>query len=137
MQIVRLTESYFVAPQIEVEDIKKIADAGFVKIICNRPDEEIPSNLHSKVMKTAANEVGIEFEILPLTQFAITGENVEKQFKMVSQANGPVLAYCTSGMRCTILWALSEAGKRKADDILQITRSAGYDLEFMLPYLKE
>ena len=136
MQKFRLTESYYVAPQIEVEDIEKIANAGFVKIICNRPDEEIPSYLNSKLMKTAAAEVGIDFDILPLTLTAITKENILKQFDMVSQAKGPVLAYCTSGMRSTILWALSRAGIRKAEDIISTARKAGFDLQFMRENLK-
>ncbi|MDG1935797.1 MAG: TIGR01244 family sulfur transferase [Paracoccaceae bacterium] len=132
----RLTDSYFVAPQIEVEDIKKIADAGFVKIICNRPDEEVPSDLHSHVMKMAADAVGIEFEILPLTHFTMNPENITKQFEMVAQANGPVLAYCASGTRCTIIWALSEAGKTEADDIIRTAMKAGYDIEAMRPALR-
>jgi uncharacterized protein (TIGR01244 family) len=131
MNRARLTDSYFVAPQIEAEDIKKIADAGFVKIICNRPDEEVPSNLSANVMKMAADTVGIEFEILPLTHFTMTPENIAKQYEMVAQANGPVLAYCASGTRCTIVWALSEVGKTEADDIIRVARNAGYDLEAM------
>lgn len=131
MQKFRLTESYYVAPQIEVADIVKIANAGFVKIICNRPDEEVPIYLKSKFMKAAAVEVGIEFEILPLTKTAITKENILKQFEMVSKANGPVLAYCTSGMRSTILWALSQARTRTVEDIVCTAKSAGFDLGFI------
>jgi uncharacterized protein (TIGR01244 family) len=125
----KLTDSYFVSPQIEVEDIKKIADAGFAKIICNRPDEEVPGYLHAGIMKMAADVAGIEFEILPLTHVTMTADKIEKQFEMVSAAKGPVLAYCASGTRCTIAWALSQAGKTDADEIIRTAMKAGYDIE--------
>ncbi len=135
MNRVRLTDSYFVAPQIEVKDIKEIAEAGFVKIISNRPDEEIPSYLHANVMKIAADAVGIEFEALPLTQLTMTPENIAKQFEMVARGKGPVLAYCTSGTRCTIAWALSQAGKMHADEIIRTALNAGYDIGGMRSFL--
>jgi uncharacterized protein (TIGR01244 family) len=131
MNRVRLIDSYFVAPQVEVEDIKEIADAGFVKIICNRPDEEVPSYLHANIIKMAANAAGIEFEALPLTQFTMTPENIAKQFEMVECGKGPVLAYCASGTRCTIAWALFQAGKMDADDIIKIAMKAGYNIRGM------
>ena len=127
----RLTDSYFVAPQIKVEDIKEIADAGFVKIICNRPDEEVPGNLHANVMKMAADSVGIQFDILPLTQFTMTHKNIAKQFEMVASGKGPVLAYCASGTRCTIAWALYQAGKMEEDKIIRIAMKAGFNIEGM------
>ncbi len=137
MQRFRLTELFYVAPQIEVEDIRKIADAGFVKIICNRPDEEVPSYLHSKIMEKAATGVGIDFQILLLTQSTIAEENIVKQFEIITKANGPVLAYCASGMRSTILWALAQVKNKEAEDIICIARSAGYDIEFMRTHLKQ
>ena len=129
MNVYQLTDLYFVSPQIEVEDVKKILDAGFAKIICNRPDEEVPSYLHANAMKTVAVDVGIEFEILPLTHVTMTTDNIEKQFEMVAAAKGPVLAYCASGTRCTIAWALSQAGKADADKIIRTAMKAGYNIE--------
>ena len=41
---------------------------------------------------------------------------------------GPVLAYCRSGTRSATLWALSQSGKRSAEEILGMAADAGYDL---------
>jgi sulfide:quinone oxidoreductase len=40
MDVRKLTDDVFVAPQIEVSDIPALAARGFRTIICNRPDGE-------------------------------------------------------------------------------------------------
>ena len=129
VQPIRLNENYHVSPQIELEDIKKFADQGFSKIICNRPDDEIPTELHSEYMAIAAKEAGIEFEILPLTHQTMTPENIAKQGDLIDTATGQILAYCASGTRCTVVWALWQSGKMSADDIIQTAMEAGYNIE--------
>ncbi len=129
VQPIKVSQNYHVSPQIEIADIKKLADAGFTKIICNRPNEEIPAQLHSDYMAIAAKTAGISFDILSLTHQAMTPENIAKQAELIQTASGPVLAYCASGMRCTVIWALGEAGKMSVDDIIQTALKAGYNIE--------
>ncbi len=129
VQPIKVSQNYFVSPQIEIEDIKQLADAGFTKIICNRPNEEIPSELHSDFMAIAAKEARISFDILPLTHQSMTPENILKQAELIDAAYGPVLAYCASGTRCTVIWALGQSGKISADDIIQTALKAGYNIE--------
>ena len=126
---IKVSKNYHVAPQIEIEDIKKLADAGFTKIICNRPNEEIPVELHSDYMAIAAKAAGISFDVLPLTHQAMTPENIAKQAELIDTASGPVLAYCASGTRCTVIWALGQSGKMSANDIIQTALQAGYNIE--------
>ena len=76
------------------------------------------------------------FEVLELTHQTMTPDNVVKQFEMVDAAEGPVLAYCASGTRCTVIWALSQAGKASADEILGTAAQAGYMLEQLRPHLE-
>lgn len=128
MDIRSITPTYAVSPQIQLSDFAAIAEAGFKTVICNRPDEENPEALHASAMAKAATAAGITFEFLPLTHQTMTPENVAKQFEFAAQADGPVLAYCASGTRSSVIWALSQAGKQSADDILQQTAKAGYDL---------
>lgn len=124
----QITPSYSVSPQIEVEDLPGIVEAGFKRIICNRPDEEIPPPLHANVIGAAAQELGLEFEILPLTHQTMTPENVQRQGALVEGSDGPVLAYCASGTRSTIAWALGQAGTMSADEIIAQAAKAGYDI---------
>lgn len=126
---IKLSQNYHVSPQIEIEDIKKLADAGFTRVICNRPNEEVPSELHSEYMAIAANAAEISFDFLPLTHQTMTTGNIAKQAELIDAASGPVLAYCASGTRCTVIWALSQSGKMSADDIIQKALKAGYNIE--------
>lgn len=136
MNIRRLTEKYSVSPQIAPEDMAAIREAGFAKIICNRPDAEIPPDLQASAMAEAAAAAGIPFEVLPLTHQTMTPGNVARQMSMVNEADGPVLAYCASGTRCSVVWALGQAGTMPVDDILATTTRAGYDLSGLRPTLE-
>ena len=40
MQINKVTNYVSVSPQIQLEDVKTLAELGFKSIICNRPDGE-------------------------------------------------------------------------------------------------
>ena len=128
MDIRPLTPTYAVSPQIDPSDFPQIASAGYKTVICNRPDAENPPHLQAAAMALAAEQAGVHFEVLPLTHQAMTPENIAKQFGFVDAADGPVLAYCASGTRCSVIWALSQAGKQSADDILSQAAKAGYDL---------
>lgn len=128
MDIRPLTPTYAVSPQIDPADLPKILAAGFKTVICNRPDAEIPAHLQADAMAKAAADAGIAFEVLPLTHQTMTPENVAKQFDFVACSDGPVLAYCASGTRCSVIWALSQAGKQSADAILEQAAKVGYDL---------
>ncbi|MCG7574359.1 TIGR01244 family sulfur transferase [Phaeobacter sp. CNT1-3] len=137
MDIRQITPRYSVSPQINPSDLPAIKAAGFSKVICNRPDAENPPSHQAAAMAEAAAAAGIEFEVLPLTHQTMTPENVAKQFEMVDAAGeGPVLAYCASGTRCAVIWALSQAGKASADDILGTAAEAGYMLEQLRPHLE-
>ena len=136
MDINTLTPRYSVSPQIDPADMAVIADAGFKAIICNRPDSENPPALHAAQMAKAAKAAGLEFHSLPLTHQTMNTENIAAQSAIVDGAAGPVLAYCASGTRCSVIWALSQAGKLPSDTILATTANAGYPLDQLRPHLE-
>jgi len=131
MDIRTLTPTYSVSPQIDPTDMAAIAQAGFGTIICNRPNAEIPPSHHDEVMASAAKEAGLEFVILPVTHQSMTPELVAAQADVLAEASGPVLAYCASGTRSTIVWAMGQAKTMSADDIITTAAAAGYDLAGM------
>ena len=129
MNYVCIDKNYYVSPQIEQYQIAEIAKKGFVKIICNRPDLEVPPSLDSSVMADLAAKAEIEFHILELTHETMTHENILKQREIFIDANGPVLAYCASGTRCSVIWALGEAiTGTSVNYILEKASAAGYNL---------
>lgn len=136
MDIRQITPVYHVSPQITPEDIRVLPEQGFTLIICNRPDDEVGPGLLCDEVAAAARDAGLEFEALPLTNQTMTPDNVAKQVELVESAEGKVLAYCRSGTRCSIAWALGQAGRMPVDDILAQTKAAGYALDDLRPTLE-
>jgi uncharacterized protein (TIGR01244 family) len=48
-----------------------------------------------------------------------------------------VLCYCRSGTRSTTLWALTQAGKMPATEIVAQAAHAGYEMSHLLGYLSQ
>ena len=133
MDIRRITPDYAVSPQIAPEDMPDIVAAGFRTVICNRPDSEIPMELSSEVMRIAAEAAGLRFVDNQVTHQTMTPDRIQAQAG--AMAEGPVLAYCASGTRSSVLWSLAQAGTLPTDEILQATARAGYDLSGLRPRL--
>ncbi|MFN3938827.1 MAG: TIGR01244 family sulfur transferase [Gemmobacter sp.] len=129
MDIRRLTPDYAVSPQITPEDVPAIAAAGFRRVVCNRPDAEVPPEVQADPIRRAVEDAGMDFVLNPVIGGAITMENVTAQGDAIGSASGPVLAYCASGNRSSIVWALSQAGSRPTDDLIGIPARHGYQLE--------
>ena len=131
MDIRSLTPDYAVSPQIEVQDLQAIKAAGFAMVIDNRPDGEIPPHLHTPVMQQAAEALGLQFVANPVIGGALTMANVTAQAQAMAAAKGPVFAYCASGNRCSIVWALTQAGQRPVDELVRIPAQFGYNLDHL------
>ena len=135
MDIRPLTPDYAVSPQIEPGDLPAIKAAGYVMVIDNRPDGEIPPHLHTAEMRAAAEALGLAFVANPVIGGALTMENVTAQAQAMAAAGGPVFAYCASGNRCSIVWALTQAGQRPADELIATAARFGYQLDHLRPTL--
>lgn len=132
-----ITPRYFVSPQISPEEVPAIAAAGFTAVICNRPDGEVPPDLQAKAIGAAVRAAGMRFEVLPLTHQTMTPDNVARQKQLAEADDGPILAYCASGTRCSVVWALGQAGEMTVEDILARTAAAGYALDGLRPTLRQ
>lgn len=135
MDIRTLTPDYSVAPQITPADIPAIVAAGYKVLICNRPDSENPAHLHAEQIGTAATAAGLEFHDHPVTHSTMTPEVIARHRNTLKNAPGPVLAYCASGTRSTVMWSFAMAPQMPADDILETTARAGYALAQLGPQL--
>ena len=136
MDIRALTPTYAVSPQISPGDLPAIKAAGYVTVVDNRPDAEIPSDLHTAEMRAAAEALGLAFIANPVIGGAITEDNVTAQRAAIDSADGPVFAYCASGNRSSVVWALAHAGRLPADDLIGIPARFGYTLEWLRPTLE-
>jgi uncharacterized protein (TIGR01244 family) len=135
MDIRPLSPSYAVSPQIAPADLPAIKAAGYVTIIDNRPDSEIPGDLHTEVMQAAAEALGLSFVVNPVISGGLTMDNVTAQRAAIDSSTGPVFAYCASGNRSSVVWALAHAGELPADDLVGIPARFGYALDHLRPQI--
>ncbi len=136
MDIRPLTPDYAVSPQIEPGDIAAIKSAGFTSVIDNRPDGEVPPHLHTNAMRAAVEAAGLTFVANPVIGGQLTLQNVEAQAAAIAEAAGPVLAYCASGNRSSVVWALANAGQMPTDDLIGLPARHGYALESLRPQIE-
>ncbi len=135
MDIRQITDRFFAAPQIDAADFATLADAGFTLVINNRPDNEVGPDKHSEAMRAAAEAAGLKYVENPLTMETMTEDRLAIQRDSLSECEGKVLAYCRSGTRSTICWALSQAAEMESDVILMAAAQGGYDLAGLKPHL--
>lgn len=124
-----LDERIRVAGQIAPDDVARAAAEGVVMIINNRPDDEQPGQPGSAEIEAAARAAGLAYRAIPVTHAGFSSNQVEAMQAALADADGPVLAFCRSGTRSTLLWALAEA--RSGADASQLAgkaAAAGYDL---------
>ena len=119
----QITPRFIAAPQISPEDMPTIAASGVTRVVCNRPDDEVPPAYRAAVMQQAALDAGLEFFVHPLTHQTMTPEVIAENWALLTGCEGPVLAYCASGTRSTIAWAIAAAKEMNVDDIIAAARS--------------
>ena len=129
----RITDDLSVAPQISIADVAEAARSGFRAIINNRPDGEEPGQPTSAEIEAAAREAGLGYSHIPVRGSPGPAE-IEAMREIVDAADGPILAFCRSGTRSIVTWALGEAasGALSHGEIVQLGRVAGYDLSGLL-----
>lgn len=136
MDIRELTDVYAVSPQITPEDVPQIAAAGFRTIICNRPDEEVVPGIRSEDIRAAAEEAGLDFISIPVGQGSQFTRDIDRQREAIERAAEPILAYCASGTRSTIVWMFGAVDKVPVDELLEVAQRAGYPLAGLRPQLE-
>lgn len=125
----KLDDRVSVAPQIAVEDVAEAAAAGFVAIINNRPDGEAPDAPQGAEIEAACRVVGLGYTAIPVGHGGFAQPQLDAMAEALDKAGGPVLAYCRSGTRSTLLWSLARA--KLGDDPATLhakANAAGYDL---------
>lgn len=118
-----MSPSFAVSPQIHAHDLDAIKEAGFTHIICNRPEMESAPGDKPEDIRAAAEAHGLSFADNPVVAGQLTIDNVEAQIEQ-----GKTLAYCASGTRSAIVWALSQAGKQPTQSIIDTLADAGFPM---------
>lgn len=125
----RLSDSVFAAPQIAFGDIGEAVEQGIALIVNNRPEGESDDQTSGPEIEAAARAAGIDYVAIPVTHAGFSESQVAAMADALARAGGAVLAYCRSGTRSTLLWALAEASRgADPDDLERRAAHAGYDI---------
>jgi uncharacterized protein (TIGR01244 family) len=124
-----LTDTFWASPQIALEDVGEAKAQGITLIINNRPEGEAADQVPGEAIEAAARAAGIDYRAIPVTHAGFSEEQVRAMAAAIDEAAGPVLAYCRSGTRSTLLWALAQAARGEAPDTIAARAAgAGYDV---------
>ncbi|WP_324262133.1 TIGR01244 family sulfur transferase [Altererythrobacter sp. H2] len=128
-QFRHLTDTMSASPQITPGDVAAAAEQGIALIINNRPDGEDDGQPSGAEIEAAAHAAGIAYRAIPVSGGGFGEPQVNAMIDALQSTDGPVLAYCRSGTRSTLLWSLAQAKLGMSpDDIAAAARAAGYDV---------
>ncbi len=135
--IVHLTPSFAVSPQLGAEDVMEVAALGFRAIVAVRPDGEDATGAHAATVEKLARALGLSFRYAPASAHDLMETETVSRFEAaVAGLEGPVLAYCKSGTRAAIVWALAAARYHPAICVGEALRKAGVDPDLIEDELK-
>jgi len=137
-KIIQLEANVAVAPQLVEADFAEIAARGFRSVVNNRPDGEAPDQLPSAEAEAAARRHGLTFQYQPVKNGNVTDDDVVDDFaRLMDELPRPILFYCRTGTRCTILWTQVAAPRMGVDAALSIAQDNGYELDVLRDTLLE
>jgi uncharacterized protein (TIGR01244 family) len=133
-QFRRLSGTMLASPQISVADIVAARDEGVTLIVNNRPEGESADQTPGAEIEAAARAAGIGYLAIPIGHAGFSHPQVQKLAEALAKEKGPVLGYCRSGTRSTMLWALAQASRGEDPEALTAAAaSAGYDVSPVRP----
>jgi len=124
-----ISDDFWASPQISLVDVDEAKQRGFALIVNNRPEGETEDQVPGESIEAAVREAGMDYVAIPVTHAGFSEDQVRSMAGALQQAEGPVLAYCRSGTRSTLLWSLAQASLgRDPDDLATAAANGGYDL---------
>jgi uncharacterized protein (TIGR01244 family) len=127
MNLRQLDDRTLISGQIRPEEVAGLAAQGVTLIVNNRPDGEEPGQPLGVEIEEAARAAGIVYRSVPIIR-GIGPADAEAMNQALSEAEGKMLAFCRSGTRSALAWALgqSEQGRDRLE-IEDRLASAGVD----------
>ena len=125
----QLDDTTLVDGQIAPGDVAALQAQGVTLIVNNRPDGEDDGQPTSDEIEAAANAAGVAYRHVPIAR-GMGPSDVEAMREAIhAAAGGKMFAFCRSGNRSTLAWAVakSEDGAARAD-LERCAEGAGFTL---------
>ena len=125
----QLDDKTLVSGQIFAAEIPDLRRHGVTMIVNNRPDGEDDGQPPSAELEAAAEEVGIEYRFVPIVRGIGPSEVECMQEAYRDVGDGKMLAFCRSGHRSTLAWAVARSNDGVArEEVERCAASVGVDL---------
>ncbi|MCL6741668.1 TIGR01244 family sulfur transferase [Sphingomonas sp. RB56-2] len=125
----QLDDKTLVNGQISPADIKELKALGVTLIVNNRPDGEDVGQPESDDIEAAAKAAGIDYRHVPIARGLGPSDVEAMREAMHATGDGKMFAFCRSGNRSTLAWAVarSEDGA-PSEELHRQANEAGFDL---------
>jgi uncharacterized protein (TIGR01244 family) len=132
----QISDHLWASPQITLDDVKAAKDQGFALIINNRPEGESDDQTSGDDVAAAAQAAGLGYVAIPITHAGFSQAQVSAMVDALNAGEGKILAYCRSGTRSTLLWALAQASLgADLDSVSAQAANGGYDVSGIRPLM--
>ena len=124
-----LDEQTLVSGQIHAADLEEARRHGVTMVVNNRPDGEDEGQPTSDEIEAAAEAAGLDYRHIPIAR-GMGPAQIEEMVSARSElGDGKMLAYCRSGMRSTLAWAVAcrEQGVPR-EELEEKAHGAGFSL---------
>lgn len=123
-----LDDKVMVSGQIRPEQVPGLKAEGVTMIVNNRPDGEEPGQPLGADIEAAAKSCGIAYRSIPIIR-GIGPSDVELMQEAMDECDGRMLAFCRSGTRSTLAWAVARAREgMPREEIAERAAKAGVDI---------
>jgi uncharacterized protein (TIGR01244 family) len=123
----KLDEKTMISGQISSRRCRRLKEQGVSMIVCNRPDGEEPGQPRRRD-RGAAERAGLQFRFIPISR-GIGPSDAESMAEAIEAADGKVLAYCRTGNRSALVWAVARRKQgASVEELEKAAAQAGVDL---------
>jgi uncharacterized protein (TIGR01244 family) len=133
-----LSDSFLASEQLTLADVAAAKSIGVALIVNNRPEGEAGDQTPGPAIEAAVRAAGMDYLAIPITPGTFNEAQVTAMCDALGGAGGKVLAYCRTGTRSTLLWALARAASGEPlEAIASAAAAADYDISPILPAMAE
>lgn len=125
----QLDDKTMVSGQLVPDQIADLKAHGVTMLVNNRPDNEDAGQPLSSDLEAAAKAAGLEYRHIPI-RYGMGPSDVEAMRGAINATGeGKLLAFCRSGNRSTLAWAVarSEDGA-EPEELHKCAEAAGFSL---------
>ena len=134
----QLDEKTLVEGQIGPDDVASLKAMGVTLVVNNRPDGEDEGQPLSADIEAAVRAAGMEYRHVPIAR-GMGPSDVEAMREAIHAAeNGKLFAFCRSGNRSTLAWAVARSEDGAEREVLErCAQGAGFSLDPVAHLLRD